>query len=84
MLKRFIKTSIASCTANTLGLLVGHPLDTIKIRVQMASEKMTIAKCAANIMKREGPIALYKGLISPLMATMPYNSAIFAVNETLK
>jgi hypothetical protein len=45
-------------------ILVGHPLDTIKVRQQML--QVQLSESVKRLVVNEGPFSLYKGLSSPL------------------
>ncbi|RNF16202.1 mitochondrial carrier protein [Trypanosoma conorhini] len=48
-------------------LLVGHPFDTVKTLLQDSQGKHKNALgCAASIVKKNGPFALYKGVMAPM------------------
>ncbi|TFL04850.1 mitochondrial carrier [Pterulicium gracile] len=61
-------------------VIVGQPLDTIKTRAQIAPKGMF--KGPLDILKqtarREGVLALYKGMASPLVGIAAVNSLLFA------
>ncbi|KAJ3178121.1 hypothetical protein HDU85_005646 [Gaertneriomyces sp. JEL0708] len=77
------------------GVLAGHPLDTIKVRLQSqiggapsvahgtAAVSSTYYKgpvdCAVKIVKGEGVRGLYKGMVSPLVGVAVVNSLLFGV-----
>ncbi|KAG6328158.1 hypothetical protein ID866_10932, partial [Astraeus odoratus] len=65
--------TIKDLTAGTAGgiaqVLVGQPFDIVKVRMQ-TSPKGTykgMLHCAAGILKNEGPLAFYKGTLTPLL-----------------
>lgn len=65
--------TIKDLTAGTAGgiaqVLVGQPFDIVKVRMQTAP-KGTYAgmfDCAGGILKNEGPLAFYKGTLTPLL-----------------
>jgi solute carrier family 25 carnitine/acylcarnitine transporter 20/29 len=71
-------------TAGTAGgvaiTLVGHPLDTIKVRLQtdalLGEQKFKSAlDCFKQTLKAEGPFGLYKGVTSPMFGS----AALYAV-----
>ena len=75
---------IAGCVAGFSSTLVGHPFDTIKTRLQIYPEKYSSARdCFRDVLKNEGPTALYRGMVSPLFGNLFVNGAIFWVNETV-
>jgi len=61
-------------------VVVGHPFDTIKVRLQTQSSTNPVysgtADCVRKTVSKEGPRALYKGMFAPLMASSP----IFALS----
>jgi len=65
-------------------VLVGHPLDTIKVRMQTMEVKPGVPPaysgaldCGKKIIVREGPFALYKGMLAPLMGVTPMYALCF-------
>ncbi|EDR11557.1 uncharacterized protein LACBIDRAFT_183526 [Laccaria bicolor S238N-H82] len=60
-------------TAGTVGgiaqVLVGQPFDIVKVRMQTASKGTYtgMLHCAGGILKNEGPLAFYKGTLTPLL-----------------
>ena len=72
---QILSSSIASC----LGVILGHPLETIKVRMQTASARhsstitstatsdrlqLSARSCFEVMLRREGVASLYKGLSS--------------------
>lgn len=61
-------------------VVVGHPFDTIKVRLQTQSATSPLYSgawdCTRQTVAREGARALYKGMFSPLVASSP----IFALS----
>ncbi|MEW5300939.1 MAG: hypothetical protein WDW38_005150 [Sanguina aurantia] len=61
--------------------LVGHPFDTLKVRLQ--SQSMTnplyagVVDCARKTIQWEGLGGLYKGVTSPLMGQMFFRASLF-------
>jgi len=65
-------------------VLVGHPLDTIKVRIQtmvvtpgQALPYSGAFDCASKIIRADGPKGLYKGMLAPLTAVTPMYSLCF-------
>ncbi|XP_071963048.1 mitochondrial basic amino acids transporter-like [Antedon mediterranea] len=76
---------IAGGTAGVAGTVVGHPLDTIKIRLQnqgTVTRYKSGFECFLRILKQESVTGLYKGLLSPVVASLIQNSFYFGVEET--
>jgi len=77
---------IAGSFGGAAQVLVGQPLDTIKTRAQIAP--MGMFKGPMDIlvqtMRKEGILALYKGMLSPLLGIAGVNSLLFAAYGTSK
>ncbi|XP_071784283.1 mitochondrial carnitine/acylcarnitine carrier protein-like isoform X1 [Asterias amurensis] len=66
-------------------LITGHPLDTIKLRLQTQPAAVTgispiysgMADCARKIYLGEGFSGLYKGMLAPLAMAMPISALSF-------
>lgn len=83
------KRSAAELLGGTVGgmmqVMVGHPLDTIKVRVQSKGLGYTSPmQCAQQTMRTEGFRGFYKGVTPPLIMTGIINGVIFAVNGQMK
>ena len=65
----------AGSVGGGVGMLVGHPLDTVKVRMQASDGYRSALHCVVRTSRAEGPLALYKGMVMPLGAT----SAVFAL-----
>ncbi|KAJ7143415.1 mitochondrial carrier domain-containing protein [Mycena crocata] len=65
--------TVKDLTAGTAGgiaqVLVGQPFDIVKVRMQTASKGTYtgMMHCATGILKNEGPLAFYKGTLTPLL-----------------
>jgi solute carrier family 25 carnitine/acylcarnitine transporter 20/29 len=60
-------------------VISGHPLDTLKVRLQTAEPgvyKGTV-DCAMRTIKKEGPFALYRGMLGPLIGVTPMFALCF-------
>ncbi|KAL0089839.1 mitochondrial carrier [Phycomyces blakesleeanus] len=66
-------------------VLVGQPLDTIKVRLQLDNGRFKGAwDCTVQTIKNEGFLALYKGMASPLFGIGAVNALLFAANSSIK
>ncbi|KAG6866229.1 hypothetical protein C0991_007254 [Blastosporella zonata] len=65
--------TLKDLTAGTAGgvaqVLVGQPFDIVKVRMQTAPKGTYkgMVDCAGGILKNEGPLAFYKGTLTPLL-----------------
>ena len=73
----WIKSQVRSFLAGGLGgiclVLVGHPFDLVKVRVQTGTS--TALHVLKDILKTNGPRGLYRGVTAPLIGVTP----IFAI-----
>ncbi|CAO3635026.1 unnamed protein product [Cunninghamella blakesleeana] len=66
-------------------VVVGQPLDTIKVRLQVGQGKFNGAwDCAVQTVKNEGILALYKGMLSPIIGIGAVNALLFAANSQFR
>lgn len=91
----FSQDLIAGTIGGVMGIAVGQPADTIKVRLQtqgatssqcVAGSSGAAAKvykgsldCAGSILRHEGPQAFFKGILAPIVANAPINATIFVV-----
>lgn len=84
------QTTINELIAGSFGgaaqVLVGQPLDTIKTRAQIAPKGMFKGPMdiLSQTLRKEGFLALYKGMLSPLLGIAGVNSLLFAAYGTSK
>ncbi|KAI9347013.1 mitochondrial carrier domain-containing protein [Obelidium mucronatum] len=67
--------------ASSLACIITHPLDSLKVRMQMSITKPSIGKMIATVVTKEGPLALYKGLDASMLRQLTYSSARFGVYD---
>lgn len=60
------------------------PADVIKSRVQISGIETNMFTVGANIVRNEGPLALYNGLKPTILRTIPATAVLFAVYEYSK
>jgi solute carrier family 25 carnitine/acylcarnitine transporter 20/29 len=72
---------VAGTLSGVLGTVVGHPLDTIKVRLQTQARggSMGALSCARQIYRQEGLGSFFKGLSSPLASLTFLNMMSFTV-----
>lgn len=81
-----IKDLMAGTPGGIAQVLVGQPFDIVKVRMQ-TSAKGTYSgmlHCAGGILKNEGPLAFYKGTLTPLLGIGVCVSIQFGVLEYAK
>ena len=73
-----LRTGISGTAGGMASILAVHPLDTVRTRLQAAPAGAYRGAwhCARVTVRREGPLALYKGLAWPLAAQGLYKAVI--------
>uniref|UniRef100_A0A8C5QYH9 Mitochondrial basic amino acids transporter n=1 Tax=Leptobrachium leishanense TaxID=445787 RepID=A0A8C5QYH9_9ANUR len=80
---------LAGCAGGAAGVLVGHPFDTVKVRLQVQDVSKPLYRgtihCFQSIIKQETTLGLYKGVGSPMMGLTFINALVFGVQgKTLR
>jgi hypothetical protein len=76
--------ALGGLSAGVLGTVIGFPLDLVKTRMQTAKTTgnngvpMSILSVGQSIVRTEGVLALYKGLLPPLISLSILNTITFA------
>ncbi|THD00326.1 hypothetical protein EYZ11_000219 [Aspergillus tanneri] len=72
-------------SASSMAVIVSHPLDLIKVRMQMSGGgRQGTAKTAIRIVQSEGLSGLYGGLSAGLMRQLTYGSVRIGLYESVK
>jgi solute carrier family 25 carnitine/acylcarnitine transporter 20/29 len=68
--------------AGAAGVLAGHPLDTVKVKIQTSAPGTYRGtwSCLASIAAKEGTRGLYAGIKSPLLGVAGINAITFGIN----
>lgn len=78
-----IRDNIVDLASGTIGGLVstvvGHPLDTVRVRLQAGSGQVGMLSCFKQTIRSEGITGLYKGVASPISGAMFHNAVLFFV-----
>lgn len=71
--------------SSMVACLCTHPLDLAKVRLQTAHKRGgSLASMMMNIIKNEGPLAIYSGLSASLLRQATYSTTRFGIYEYLK
>uniref|UniRef100_A0A1Y1KAE3 Mitochondrial basic amino acids transporter n=1 Tax=Photinus pyralis TaxID=7054 RepID=A0A1Y1KAE3_PHOPY len=74
---------IAGCIGGCAGIVVGHPLDTVKVHLQtqdaLNPQYRGTWNCFRSLLVKEGIRGLYKGMASPLLGVAGINAIVFGV-----
>eukprot|EP00537_Pseudo-nitzschia_pungens_P016391 CAMPEP_0172400812 /NCGR_PEP_ID=MMETSP1061-20121228/47749_1 /TAXON_ID=37318 /ORGANISM="Pseudo-nitzschia pungens, Strain cf. pungens" /LENGTH=396 /DNA_ID=CAMNT_0013134229 /DNA_START=333 /DNA_END=1523 /DNA_ORIENTATION=+ len=73
----FFHDFIAGGIAGSASVVVGHPMDTLKVRMQTTKGSPSIASLAMGS-KYGGPTTLFRGMAAPLSAASVVNAIIFS------
>ncbi|KDN51375.1 putative YMC1-protein of the mitochondrial carrier family [Tilletiaria anomala UBC 951] len=86
MLSQTSKDILSGIVAANAQVLVGQPFDIVKVRLQTAPDGTYkgMVDCATRIISKEGPLAFYKGTLTPLLGVGACVSIQFGVMEELK
>ncbi|KAK2707674.1 solute carrier family 25 member 45-like [Artemia franciscana] len=74
----FWKDFFAGSIGGGTGVIVGHPLDTIKVRQQALGERSSW-QCLVKTFKYEGVRGFFKGMTFPIISNGVFNSIFFGV-----
>ncbi|KAJ8266414.1 hypothetical protein GJAV_G00130160 [Gymnothorax javanicus] len=77
-LKMAIAEFVAGWISGAVGLAVGHPLDTVKVRLQTLTRYKGIVDCVSRIYVHEGIPGFFKGMSFPVLSISISNAVIFA------
>lgn len=81
---RVLKDIFAGTMGGVAQVLVGQPFDTTKVRLQTSKTKIGVVEVVQNLLRNEGPLAFYKGMLTPLLGVGVCVSVQFGVNESMK
>jgi len=74
---------LAGCAGGIAGVIVGYPLDTIKVHLQTQDVNNPKYRgtwhCFSSILKKESAWGFYKGMTSPLAGVAIVNAILFGV-----
>lgn len=79
-----VKDLLAGTVASMVGMWICHPLDTIRIRMQIQTYPRmydTMFHCGIKAIQREGLGGLFKGVFSNALGSTPIYSLCFASKE---
>ncbi|AWP11613.1 putative solute carrier family 25 member 48 [Scophthalmus maximus] len=68
---------IAGWIGGASSVVVGHPLDTVKTRLQAGKGYRNTLHCILTIYRKETVMGFFKGMSFPLASVTVYNSAVF-------
>ncbi|KAM8812604.1 solute carrier family 25 member 45 isoform 1-T1 [Rhynchonycteris naso] len=76
---------VAGWISGALGLVLGHPFDTIKVRLQTQTTYQGIIDCVVKTYRHESLLGFFKGMSFPIASVALVNSVLFGVySNTLR
>jgi len=72
-----LKDLIAGTIGGASGIVVGHPIDTVKVRLQVDRSYKGITDCVLKTLRQEGPTSFFKGVVAPVLGAAPINAVVF-------
>eukprot|EP00741_Cyanophora_paradoxa_P011147 tig00020553_g10768.t1 len=75
---------LASTLGSVAATLITSPFDVVKVRVQASSSHAGSMQAFANIVRHEGPLALWRGVGPGLVMTVPSSALYLSSYEYLK
>lgn len=73
---------VAGGIGGTAGIISGYPLDTIRI-LQQSSNTGSAFTILRNVVAKDGPAALYRGMAAPLASVTFQNAMVFQIYAVL-
>ncbi|XP_072813154.1 solute carrier family 25 member 48 isoform X2 [Vicugna pacos] len=70
---------VAGWIGGAASVIVGHPLDTVKARLQAGNGYGSTLSCIRTVYRRESVFGFFKGMSFPLASIAVYNSVVFGV-----
>ena len=83
--KEGIAAMITGVSYGVTNVIVGHPLDTIKTKMQVVKDynAKSMIQSAIKLLKAEGLIGFYRGALPPLIGSSIFRATQFAVFEAI-
>nr|CAD2175888.1 unnamed protein product [Meloidogyne enterolobii] len=76
---------VAGGTAGMIEVCLMHPLDLVKTRLQIGGGHYKgLLDCFGQIIRKEGPLGFYKGILPPILAETPKRAIKFATFDQYK
>jgi len=78
-MESFASDLLSGSISGGVGMLFGHPLDTVKVRMQRSPERYSSTLgCFTRTLKLEGFGGLFKGVAPPLLSVSAFQGVAFA------
>ena len=74
-----VEEFVAGWISGALGLVLGHPFDTVKVRLQTQTTYRGIVDCMVKTYRHESLLGFFKGMSFPIASIAVVNSVLFGV-----
>uniref|UniRef100_A0A8I3PMR9 Solute carrier family 25 member 45 n=2 Tax=Canis lupus familiaris TaxID=9615 RepID=A0A8I3PMR9_CANLF len=74
-----VEEFVAGWISGALGLVLGHPFDTVKVRLQTQTTYQGIIDCMVKTYRHESLLGFFKGMSFPIASIAVVNSVLFGV-----
>ncbi|XP_007171000.1 solute carrier family 25 member 45 isoform X1 [Balaenoptera acutorostrata] len=74
-----VEDFVAGWISGALGLVLGHPFDTVKVRLQTQTTYRGIVDCMAKTYRHESLLGFFKGMSFPIASIDVVSSVLFGV-----
>lgn len=82
---QYLTTSLVAATiSNMTSSLAGHPLDTIRIRMQMDPDSKCFFSCCRDLISKEGTKSFFKGVSTPMVGSVIGSNVHLVGNKVTK
>ncbi|XP_073832843.1 mitochondrial ornithine transporter 1-like [Musca autumnalis] len=78
------RTMLAATMAAVIQSITTFPLDVMKSRIQIENLKGSFRKISKDILRKDGYLAFYSGILPSIFRTIPSTGALYLVYENLK
>lgn len=73
-----VKETISGFIGGITGVLLSHPFDTLRVRLQSLEQKPSLFSFVGGLLKKEGFWVLYRGLVPPLFGMGLEKATVFS------
>ncbi|XP_011367112.1 solute carrier family 25 member 45 isoform X2 [Pteropus medius] len=74
-----VEEFVAGWISGAVGLVLGHPFDTVKVRLQTQTAYRGIVDCVVKTYRHESLLGFFKGMSFPIVSIAVVNSVLFGV-----
>ena len=73
--RKFLQELVHGSISGLSLVAIAHPVDTLKVRKQV--ETFKYSEMIWNMIRKEGPLSFYKGVLSPMVSMPAFKSVLF-------